>query len=63
MRSDQVAVLENKLLEMATSGQLRSQVDEPDIIRLLESTSSSVKVSVQRRRFDSDEEEDSDDDL
>lgn len=71
MKKDKAVAVENLIASMALQGKLPGRINEGRLIEMLEglgareATSSSNKISFQRKRyaFDSDDEDDDDDDL
>ena len=71
VKSEQARKMGDSLIKAATTGQLREKVNDDALKRMLESgvdasgasLNAKLKISIQRRKFDSDDSDDNDDDL
>lgn len=68
VKADKARRVEDAVINMARSGQVRSKIDEPQLIMILEQISgpaedSKPKITVSRRRFDDDDDFVVDDDV
>jgi programmed cell death protein 5 len=68
VKADKARRVEEMIINMARAGQVRSKIDEPQLIHLLEQITGAVedakpKITVSRRRFDEDDDFVIDDDV
>jgi len=68
VKADKARRVEDAVINMARSGQVRSKIDEPQLIMILEQISgpgeeAKPKITVSRRRYDEDDDFVVDDDV
>ena len=63
VKAEKANIVIDDLIKRATTGQLREKVTDATLVNLLGEVNTAPKVTIQRRKFDSDDSDDNDDDL